>query len=115
MVEAVFIIILSFFAVYGILQLIAKGLFSARASEDGGSVFVHRIIGVRNCEESIEGMIRSLVWEDIREELIVVDLGSDDATREILSRLEAEYEFLHVMPPGEYESYLGMMLSGYLE
>ena len=103
-------VILSFFAIYGILQLIAKGLFSVRARCGCRPAYVHRVIGVRDCEDSIEGMVRSLAWEDVREELVVIDLGSTDDTEEILRYLEAEYDFLHVMTPAEYQRYTADLL-----
>ena len=102
-------IIISFFAVYGVLQLIAKGVFLSRARCGCQPAYVHRLIGVRDCEDSVEGMVRSLAWEDIREELIVIDLGSTDETGEILRRLEGEYDFLHVMTPAEYRAYIADM------
>lgn len=100
------ILIVSFLAIYGLLQLIAKGVFLSRAKCGCEPAYVHRVIGVRDCEDSVEGMVRSLAWEDIREELIVIDLGSVDDTGEILKRLEVEYDFLHVMTPGEYRQYI---------
>ncbi len=99
-------IVLSFFAVYGILQLIAKGLFSSRSRCGECPIYVHRVIGVKNCEDAIEGMLRTLVWEDIREDLIVIDLGSTDETGEIIRRMEIEYDFLHIMTLEEYQEYM---------
>ncbi len=101
-----FLVILSFFAVYGMLQLLAKGLFSSRAKCGLWPACVHRVIGVKDCEDSVEGMVRSLALEDVREELIVIDLGSKDETMEILQKLENEYDFLHVMTPAEYQNYI---------
>ncbi|MBE5039606.1 hypothetical protein [Ructibacterium gallinarum] len=100
-----FSVVISFFAVYGILQLIAKGVFLSKAKCGRQPAYVHRVIGVRDCEDTIEGVIRSLAWEDIREDLIVMDLGSRDDTPEILRRLEQEYDFLKVMTPEEYRVY----------
>lgn len=100
------LVILSFFAVYGMLQLLAKGLFSSRARCGLWPACVHRVIGVKDCEDSVEGMVRSLALEDVREELIVIDLGSKDETMVILQKLEDEYDFLHVMTPAEYQNYI---------
>lgn len=103
--SAVIMIVLSFFAVYGMLQMIAKTCFKARR-EKSGAFFIHRVVGVLNSQETVEGMIRSLAWEDIREEVIAVDMGSEDDTLKILERLEKEYDFLHVMSIEEYREYL---------
>lgn len=107
----VFAVILSFFAVYGALQLLAKGLFCSRSKCGGSPALVHRVIGLQNCQDSAEGIVRSLAWEDIREELILLDLGSRDETGEILRRLEAEYDFIHVMTPPEYRDYMTQLTS----
>ena len=97
--------IVLFFAVYGVLQIIAKSVFGFNR-EKSDALFVHRVIGVSDCQETIEGMIRSVVWEDTREELIVVDTGSTDETSEILKRLEKCYDFLKIMTMEEYVEYL---------
>ena len=97
--------IVFFFAVYGVLQIIAKSVFGFNR-EKSDALFVHRVIGVSDCQETIEGMIRSVVWEDMREELIVVDTGSTDETSEILKRLEKCYDFLKIMTMEEYVEYL---------
>ncbi len=99
-------LILTFFAIYGVVQLLAKGLFAIRRNHDPGSVFSHRLLAVRDCEESAEGMIRTLFFEDIREPLIVLDLGSHDRTGEILEKLREDYDFLLMMKPEEYQTYL---------
>ena len=102
---SVFLFVVLFFAVYGVLQIIAKSVFGFNR-EKSDAIFVHRVIGVSDCQETIEGMIRSVVWEDIREELIVVDMGSKDETPEILKRLEEYYDYLKVMTLEEYLGYL---------
>ncbi len=98
--------ILTFFAVYGMLQLLAKGLFAIRTKNDEGLVFSHRLLAVKDCEESIEDIIRTFIWEDIREPLIVLDLESEDRTGEILEKLRNDYDFLLIMKPEEYQTYL---------
>lgn len=102
---SVFLFVVLFFAVYGVLQIIAKSVFGFNR-EKSDAIFVHRVIGVKDCQETIEGMIRSVVWEDMREELIVVDMGSKDETLEILKRLEQHYDFLKVMTTEEYAEHL---------
>lgn len=67
----------------------------------------HRVLTVKNCEESIEGIIRSTIWqiqtsETVPDELIVIDLDSEDQTRFILRQLAKEYPFIHPMSKTEY-------------
>ncbi len=65
------------------------------------------VLTVKNCEDSIEGIIRSTVWqiqtsETTPEELVVIDLDSEDQTKFILKQLAKEYPFIHPMSKSEY-------------
>lgn len=67
----------------------------------------HYVLTVKNCEDSIEGMIRSTVWqfqasESTLKTIVVVDLGSEDQTGFIIGQLAKEYSFLHPMSKTEY-------------
>ncbi len=107
--DVIGIVILMFFGIYGILEFFAKTLFSHKTKGAEDAVFSHRVLAVKNCEETIEGMIRTLLWEDIREPLIVLDLGSSDSTGAILDKLALEIDFMQVMGKAEYEDYLSKM------
>jgi glycosyltransferase involved in cell wall biosynthesis len=52
-----------------------------------------------NESETIEEIIRRVIAVPIRTQLIVVDDGSSDGTREILARLQQELEFTVVLQP----------------
>lgn len=67
------------------------------------------VMFVKNREESVEGMVRSAVWRALSKsggrtvnDIVVVDLGSEDETFEILMRLQSEYEFLYAMRREQY-------------
>ncbi len=113
--EAVVVVILSFFAAYGIVQLVTKGMLSFRLRECEEDVLTYRVLALQDCADTVEGLIRSIAWEDIREDLIVLDLGSTDETGEILRRLEQEFSFLYVMTPEEYRVYFEEVISGCIE
>lgn len=95
--------IICFLALYGIIQM---GLniydaiqnFRIPKKED---VFI--IVTVKNQQDTVEGLIRSLVWKSLNNEhggiipnILVVDMGSTDETLEILERLHTEYDFIQV-------------------
>ncbi len=104
-------ILLSFFAAYGIVQLIVRMVFFSRRRrcEDALS---YRVLVLQNSQETAEGLIRSMAWDDVGDDLIVVDVGSVDETPEILRRMELEFDFLHVMTPEEYQKYSMEVSSG---
>lgn len=65
------------------------------------------VLTVKNIEDSIEGIIRSAVWQiqtsqKVTEELIVIDLDSEDRTNFILKQLAKEYPVIHPMSKTEY-------------
>ena len=71
----------------------------------------YAVISVKNGEDCIEGVIRSMVWQlqsqaaDLKNcinELIVVDLGSTDETSYIAKKLSQEYPFVHYMNKTQY-------------
>ncbi len=113
--ETIVIVVLSFFAAYGIVQLLVKGMLSMKLRENAEDVLTYRVITLKNCEDTAEGLIRSLAWEDIREDVIVIDLDSTDETPEILRRLELEFDFLQVMTSADYRKYCDEVLFGCAE
>ncbi len=71
----------------------------------------YAVISVKNGEDCIEGVIRSMAWQlqtqaaDFKNcinELIVVDLGSTDETSYIVKKLSQEYPFVHYMNKTQY-------------
>ncbi len=65
---------------------------------------VHTVLTVKNNEDCIEGVIYSLIKEiqinrnmPLSPDIVVVDLGSLDATIKILEKLSQKYEFIHIL------------------
>lgn len=74
---------------------------------------MHCVLTIRNMEESIEGIVRSVAWKIQNQkdnlypqELIILDLGSTDKTLLILNSLAKEYPFIHPMTKTNYISYI---------
>ncbi len=99
-------ILVSFFAAYGMVQLIFHWVFSYRTQNGKNPVCCHMVLGLYNAEDSAEALLRTLTWEERMDEIIILDFGSEDDTSGILSRLSLKYPGLHVMHPEEYVSYL---------
>ncbi len=101
--------VICFFAVYGVIQLFFRFAAGMRPPGEIHVDNVYTVMAVRNQEETIEGMIRSAAWKSVARQggrtindIVVLDLGSEDETREILQKLEQEYDFVHVMSREDY-------------
>ena len=74
----------------------------------------YSVLTVKNKEESIEGIVRSIAWQimtnpDTLRELVVLDLGSQDQTFLILKKLSQEYPFVHPMHKSDYIEFIRTM------
>ena len=79
---------------------------------------VYIIITVKNQQETIEGIIRSVVWKSLNNSnggivpnILVVDMGSTDETLNILKRLNIEYNFIEVTDSKNYAKMLEKIIN----
>ncbi|MGE4284668.1 MAG: glycosyltransferase [Clostridia bacterium] len=91
-----------FFAIYGVIQLGLK-IYDDLHNFDFKKDDIYIIISVKNQQDTIEGIIRSVVWKSLNNTrggsipyILVVDMGSTDDTVKILDKLCKEYDFIHV-------------------
>lgn len=101
-----FTVIMLFFGIYGFVHMIMHGIGAFRTEKGAECMVSHRAVLIHNGAEHAEGVLRSLAWQEIPEEIIAVDLGSSDETSEILEYLDKEYSFLTVMSEAEYLEFL---------
>ncbi|MGE5472833.1 MAG: glycosyltransferase [Ignavibacteriales bacterium] len=93
-------------ALYGLIEImieIYKAVFVLNNVKD-----MYILVAVKNQEESIEGIVRSIVFknlydknEEIFNNIIIADMGSTDNTVKILKKLCNEYEFLKLIDCSE--------------
>lgn len=89
-------------ALYGLLEIIKTILYiySYTNLKPNG---IYLIVAVKNQEEKIEGFLRSFLFrilygkEEYIKDIIVADLDSKDGTREIIDKLEKEYDCMKVL------------------
>ena len=88
-------------ALYGLFEIIKTFLYIfsyTNLTSDG----IYMIIAVKNQENKIEGFIRSILFrflygkEDYIKDIIVADLESKDNTRQILNKLQRDYNCIKV-------------------
>jgi len=101
-----------FFAIFGMIQMFKY------LSEMIGTLFETKseiviVVTVRNQEENIENIIRSIVWKHLNGNrngviptILVVDMDSTDNTMIILKKLCYEYEFIKVTNRQGYIDFL---------
>ena len=86
-------------AFYGLFELIKNIIYIGACTKfkvDGINV----IITVKNQEDKIEGFLRSILFkilygkEDYIKSVIVADLKSEDNTKEIIKKMEEDYNLL---------------------
>lgn len=104
-----------FFSIVGVFSLISDftGFLVSLGKEKNEPCIV---LTVKNQQESVEGLIRSIVWQNLHAKnggrvpkIIVVDLGSSDNTPDILNRIASDYDFIHVTDKEGYVSLIRSM------
>ena len=89
-------------ALYGLFEIIKNIIYIntyTKFKADG----IYLIIAVKNQEDKIEGFLRSTLFkilygkEEYLKNIMVVDLKSEDKTKEIVKKLSKEYENLKIL------------------
>lgn len=90
-------------AIYGLIEIVISAFkFIVFMNNNVKDMYI--LIAVKNQENTIEGIIRSIVFKNIyhRNEslfnnIIIADMGSTDETLNILKKLAGEYSFLRIL------------------
>lgn len=89
-------------AFYGLFEIIKNIIYICtytKLKTDG----IYFVIAVKNQENCIETFLRNLMFkiiygkEEIIKNIIIVDLNSTDGTKEIVERLQNEYEQIKML------------------
>mgnify|MGYP004558513923 FL=1 len=84
---------LAFYGLFDIIKEIINITIHTHLNSDG----IYLIIGVKNQEDDIEGILRSVIFkilygkEEQIKDIIITDLNSKDTTKEIIQKLSKEY------------------------
>ncbi len=97
--------IICFLMVYGAVAMVEK-LVDKKKKKLRSLKSSHIVLSVKNREDTIEGIVRGIIWESFPGDIIVLDEGSADDTPEILRRLEREIPSLTYMKKEDYISYI---------
>jgi len=113
MLDVILQSVICFLAVYGLIQMgfnIYDAFMDMRHDKQKN---MYIIITVKNQQDTIERIVRYLVWKNLNNEyggilpnILIVDMGSTDDTPEILSRLHREYNFIQVTDRQNYIKFM---------
>ncbi len=94
-------------ALYGLITAIGNLIDSLALRVRLGKTSYKLVLSVKNQEETIEGIIRSIFEDelfrdkDTHTKVVVIDKGSTDETLKILHKLQEDYENLEVIADTE--------------
>lgn len=111
MLKVFFFSVFSFFALYGLIHAVGAWLHRFPSAAAMHLSTPYTVITVKDCADCVESAIRSVMWHMqtsadsalCGHDLIVIKLGSDDETSQILARLADEFPSVH---PMDKESYI---------
>lgn len=101
------------FAIFGMLLFLLRVYHSIRHAKvvDKGKLSI--IISAKDQQDMIEGIVRGFVLgaeldckEDLLLNIVLVDVGSNDETADIMERLGKEYGFIKFLELDELSTYL---------
>ena len=101
--------IVTFLAFFGFVQLV-KEIFNYIISEDDSNEYIV-VIKVKNSENTLEAAVRTVILKSLRDssggyipEILIVDMGSEDATPQIAQKLCDDYSFIHYTTEEQYNN-----------
>jgi len=105
-------IVIWILAIYGLIE-ISINIFNGIAMVNNNIKDMYILIAVKNQEDTIEGIVRSIVFkniyyknEDMFNNILIADMGSTDDTINILRKLSKEYSFLKIVDCKESQEFL---------
>ena len=84
-------------ALYGLIEIL-KNIYYIMVHTNLKADGIYLIIATKNQENKIEGFLRTVLFrfiygkEELIKDIIITDLGSKDNTKEIINRLNIEYD-----------------------
>jgi len=106
--EFIFYILVSFFAIYGFVQVviyIMDFIYDVKVLKDK---IIYTVVAVKDEEETVESVAKSLLIKSLKNDsgvadnrVVIIDMGSEDKTVEMLKLMEAEKKGLNVLSKEE--------------
>ena len=86
-------------AIYGFIEILKVIFYTFIKTPKIENCKIHIVIGVKNCENNIESFLRTFFYKILNcqkldiNEIVVVDMNSTDNTKNILKKLNEDYDF----------------------
>lgn len=116
MADIIFKTLVTFCVIYSLIDIAAR-VISVFFNSDLHKNDVFVVVRVKNQEDKIECIIRSLIWKTLSRRgggklpiILIVDVGSDDRTREICMRLCEDYRFIYYTTESKYNEIKNKLL-----
>ena len=96
--EFLFESILWTLALYGFWEIVRICFYTIR-SKNMQTKGIYIIVAVKNGEQKIEGVLRSLLYgrEEYSKNFLVTDLGSNDETKNVLEKMKQDYANIQIL------------------
>ena len=109
-------IVIWILAIYGLIEIIIN-IFNGITLVNNNIKDMYILIAVKNQEDTIEGIVRSIVFKNIYykneslfNNIVIADMGSTDDTLHILRMLSKEYSFLKIVDCKESQEFMDNIL-----
>ena len=112
MYAIVFKTVITFLAIYAVLDMVIKLIDAFFGDKDAGDKRIFVVVKVLNQEKNLEYIIRSIIWKNLTSAkggklpaVLIVDMGSDDETSQIAMRLANDYSFIYYTDYKDFEKF----------
>ncbi|MBE7037298.1 MAG: hypothetical protein E7404_00140 [Ruminococcaceae bacterium] len=118
MLTILFKSVIVFLACYALIDIVRRIISAVFSKEVHIKDDVFVVIKIKNKNENIEGVVRSVIWKSLSTSggsfvpsILIVDMGSDEKTVEIVKKLCEDYGFIYFTTEQDYiqmkNSFLG--------
>ena len=107
--EIILYAILSFFAVYGMYEIIYRLAMFKCNSGQKAAFLSHKVLFVNNRTINIEDYVRNELIKEEEDKLILIDDSSEDEIKVLLQKIKDEFSLVDVMTREEYSLYINAL------
>lgn len=102
--------VITVLVIYAVINIIGKLIVAVFSPEPYNNKDAFVVIKVKNQERNIEGVVRSVIWQNLKiskggyiPNILIVDTGSEDNTKEISEKLCSQYSFIFYTSEEQFE------------